>query len=242
LILLWTVLLGHNFDAKAPWDRAFIDEVHGRDDKEMVSGHIKPTHMLAVVGNEFNIPAIFHEPLSPRFCLRSTGPLVQGVSYPPDSPNTAESSDRERERAQQVEHHPASKAPQTDKDPQDAYAWHTWPHSSQTELEIACRRLREATNRLTELTKVLEERTAWALRLDKELEERTAWALRLDKELEERTAWALQLDRELQQRYRDLEQVAWARHIHPRVLKFLNSAFLAVRDCRNRIRELVTGH
>ena len=40
---------GHNFDATAPWDRAFIDAVQERIEKEMVSGRIKPTHMLAVV-------------------------------------------------------------------------------------------------------------------------------------------------------------------------------------------------
>jgi hypothetical protein len=116
------------------------------------------------------------------------------------------------------------------------------PHSSQTELEIACRRLREATNRLPELTKGLEERTAWALRLEKELEERTAWALRLNKEVEEQNAWALRLDKELQERCKEFEQVAWARHIHPRVVKFLNSLFMTARDCRNRIRELVSRH
>ena len=97
-------------------------------------------------------------------------------------------------------------------------------------------------NRLPELTKGLEERTAWALRLEKELEERTAWAIRLNKEVEERNAWALRLDKELQQRYRDLEQVAWARHIHPRIVKFFDGAFLVVRGCRNRIRDLVAGH
>jgi SAM-dependent methyltransferase len=233
---------GHNFDATAPWDRAFIDEVHERDEKEMISGHIKPTHMLAVVGNDRDIPTIFHEPLSPRVCLRSTGPLVQSATPSPDATNTGEPSDRERESAQQAEHHPTSKAPRAEEDTQDAYEWHTWPHSSQTELEIACRRLREATNRLSELTKGLEERTAWALRLEKELEERTAWALRLNKEVEEQNAWALRLDKELQERCKEFEQVAWARHIHPRVVKFLNSLFMTARDCRNRIRELVSRH
>ena len=217
---------GHNFDANASWDRAFIDEVHGRDENEMHSGRIKPTHMLAVVGKEHDIPTLFHEPLSPRYCLHSTGTPAQSVSSSPDSANTAEPSDRERDRAAKI----------------DAYDWQTWPHSPQTELEIACRRLSQVTNRLPELNKNLEERTAWALRLEKELEERTAWALRLKKEVEEQNAWALRLDKELQQRYRDLEQVAWARHIHPRVVKFLNGAFLAARACRNHIRALVTGH
>jgi SAM-dependent methyltransferase len=236
---------GYNFDATAPWDRAFIDEVHERDEKEMISGHITPTHMLAVVGNDRDIPAIFHEPLSPRFCLRSTGPLVQGATSSPDATSTGEPSDRARESAQQSERQPTSKAPQAE-DPRDAYEWHAWPHDSQTELEIACRRLQQATNRLPELTKDLEERTAWALRLEKQLEERTAWALRLTKEVEEQNAWALRLDKELQEcrqeLERELEQVAWTQHINPRVVKFFNSAFMTARTCRNRIRELVSRH
>jgi hypothetical protein len=96
----------------------------------------------------------------------------------------------------------------------DAYEWHSWPHSPQDELEIACRRLREAEDRILErtvvakeLTKELDERTTWALRLDKELEERTAWALRLDKELAKQTARAGELNREL-------ERLAWARMLY----------------------------
>jgi hypothetical protein len=41
---------GHNFDMRKPWDRAFIDQVHARDEQEMIAGRIKPTHMTAVVG------------------------------------------------------------------------------------------------------------------------------------------------------------------------------------------------
>lgn len=210
---------GHNFDPTAPWDRAFIDAVHQRDEIEMISGRIKPTHMLAVLGNDRDMPTLFHEPLSPTFCLRSTGP-------------------------------PASKSPQTDQDSRDAYEWHTWPHSAQTELEVACQRLHEADNRLSEIGKDLEGRTAWALQLEKGLEERTTWALqlekelaerttlaiRLDKELEDRTAWALRLDKELQQRSKELEQVAWVRLIPRWAAQLLNRAFLSARAWRNRIR------
>ena len=96
----------------------------------------------------------------------------------------------------------------------DAYEWRSWPHSPQDELEIACRRLREAEDRVQqrtavvkELNKEVEERTAWALRLDKELEERTAWALRLDKELAEQRAVAEELNRQL-------NRLAWARMLY----------------------------
>jgi hypothetical protein len=145
----------------------------------MIAGRIKPTHMMAVVGNDPDTPALFHEPLCPEFCVRPT--------HAP---------------AREIE--PATK---------DAYEWHAWPHSPQDELEIACRRLREAEDRIEErtavakeLTKEVEERTGWALRLEKEFEERTAWALRLDKELAEQTARAQELNLRL-------EQLAWARRL-----------------------------
>ena len=178
-------VFGHYFDAKAAWDRAFIDQVHERDEQEMIAGHIKPTHMVAVVGTDPDIPTLFHEPLGPEFCIRPTQT-------------------------------PAGKSEEAGgvQSEQWAYEWHSWPHSAQDELEIACPRLRDAEIRVKERTEALkalnkefEERTAWALGLDKELQERTAWALRLDKELQERTAWAQELNREL-------ERLAWARVLY----------------------------
>jgi SAM-dependent methyltransferase len=112
---------GHHFDVKRPWDRAFIDQVHARDEEEMIAGRIKPTptHMMAVVGNDSDTPALFHEPLGPEFCVR---PAHEPVRAP---------------------------ALQIQKDP---YEWRSWPHSPQDELEIACRRLREAEDRIQERT------------------------------------------------------------------------------------------
>lgn len=40
---------GHNFDIEDAWDRAFIDEVHARDEAEMAAGILTPTHLFAVV-------------------------------------------------------------------------------------------------------------------------------------------------------------------------------------------------
>lgn len=225
---------GHNFDATASWDRAFIDEVHARDEKEMLSGHIKPTHMLAVVGKNRDVPAVFLGALNPSFWVRSTG-----------------SSDGEQENARQTEQHSRANAvvvrpSQPDALPQDAFDWHAWPHSSQSELEISCRRLQNSANRIKELTKDLEGQRAWALGLEKELEGRTAWALGLQKELEERTARVLGLQNELEERTawalrlnKELEQLAWTRNVHPRVVKFCNSAVLAACYCRNRVRQLL---
>ena len=60
---------GHNFDAASAEDRAFIDRVEARDEAELLSGRLKPTHMLAVLGNE---PAecLHHPPLTAEFCVR----------------------------------------------------------------------------------------------------------------------------------------------------------------------------
>jgi SAM-dependent methyltransferase len=65
---------GHNFDPKEAWDREFIDRVHLRDEQEMAAGRIKPTHMLAVVGNDRDRPTAFMKPLSPKFCVRRPDP------------------------------------------------------------------------------------------------------------------------------------------------------------------------
>ncbi len=40
---------GHNFDAGDEWDRAFIDEVHARDEAGIADGTLTPTHMFAVL-------------------------------------------------------------------------------------------------------------------------------------------------------------------------------------------------
>ena len=148
--------------------------------------------------------------------------------------------------------------------PQGAYEWHTWPHSAQSELEIACQRLTEAGVRMKEqtaltiqLTNEMEKRTAWALQLDQEIEERTARELQLDRELEERTAWALQLDRELEERTawalqlnrdiedtawrelqlsKELERLSWARALDRRV----RVGFEMVRWARDQIRQMLS--
>jgi hypothetical protein len=134
--------------------------------------------MLAVVGNDDQSPALFHEPMRPEFCMRPT--------------------------------HVSERAPRAEIQ-KDAYEWRSWPHRPQDELEIACRRLRDAEDKIQqrtvvakELSQELEVRAAWALRLDEELEDRTAWALRLDKELSEQRAFAQVLTREL-------NRLAWAR-------------------------------
>jgi len=65
---------GHNFDSAAKWDRDFIYQIHQRDEEEILAGRIKPTHMLAVVGNDRDKPTLFSAPLSPEFCVRRERP------------------------------------------------------------------------------------------------------------------------------------------------------------------------
>jgi SAM-dependent methyltransferase len=193
---------GPNFDATARWDRDFIDEVHARDEQEIRCGRIKPTHMLAVMGNDDGIPTVVSHSVKPEFYVRW-----------PDAGNAGKTACTE---------------------PSDVYHWGAWPHSSQSELEIACRRLTVATSRIREVENQLEEqqselekRTDWARRCEKQNDERTTWALQLDKEnreltaevsrldseFTERTLWALRLEKELE------ERTAWAlAHVEERTL------------------------
>ncbi len=64
---------GHHFDAKADWDRAFIDRVHARDEMEIRRGAIKPTHLFAIlcVGREG--AGVRLDGLEPRACIRHPG-------------------------------------------------------------------------------------------------------------------------------------------------------------------------
>jgi hypothetical protein len=175
---------GPNFDASAAWDRAFIDEVHRRDEDEMIRGNIKPTQMLAVLGTTAEKACRIQEPFSPAFCVRAPERVV------------VETAERQ------------------EGDPYQWSAWpHDVQRELEIackrlkDLE-GCRK-----EKLASLYKELESRTIWALQqdrdiqdlrqrvqaLDAEVEERTQWGLRVHKEFEERTARALQLDKELQE-------------------------------------------
>ena len=61
---------GPHFDPAAEWDRSSIDAVHQRDDDEMAAGRFKPTHLLAVLGNEPCAAPSSPGDLSPQFCVR----------------------------------------------------------------------------------------------------------------------------------------------------------------------------
>lgn len=63
---------GPNFDADAEWDRDFIRRVHERDMQGLISGELKPTHMMAVM-RTVPVPAgpRVWGPLTPEFCVRT---------------------------------------------------------------------------------------------------------------------------------------------------------------------------
>lgn len=63
---------GPHFDAEKAWDRDFIDRVHARDERELLAGTIKPTHMLAVMRRDRSVETVVRGEMTPHFCVRST--------------------------------------------------------------------------------------------------------------------------------------------------------------------------
>ncbi len=61
---------GHNFHPETDWDRNFIDRVQERDDQEMRSGRIKPTHLLAVMQKDAPASMRHLAPMTPEFSVR----------------------------------------------------------------------------------------------------------------------------------------------------------------------------
>ena len=62
---------GHNFDAEADWDRAFIDRLHERDHEGMLAGELTPTSMLAVAVKGDPGQVRLRDPnLTPERCIR----------------------------------------------------------------------------------------------------------------------------------------------------------------------------
>ncbi len=63
---------GPNFDANAEWDRSFIDRVHARDEAEIRTGRIKPTHMMAVMRKRpYAGERLYRSGLAPECSVRS---------------------------------------------------------------------------------------------------------------------------------------------------------------------------
>jgi SAM-dependent methyltransferase len=175
---------GNNFDPAASWDRSFIDQVNECDEKEIASGRIKPTHMLAVMGNDSGVPTLFRDSLTPGFCLRDPSRGAVRVEAAP----TGETSDYEWDAWPHSDRQEIEIACQRLKEAQDRINQQATLVTKRTQwAQRLDREMESAKQRIGELDRELEKRAAWAFSLDRELEglhhqlkERTAWALRVD--------------------------------------------------------------
>ena len=72
---------GHNFDINDPGDRAFIDQVHQKDQWAIEQGLVKPTHMTTAMIKKSSqpVPSRIYKHLTPEFCIRwpNSPPKVQ---------------------------------------------------------------------------------------------------------------------------------------------------------------------
>jgi len=218
---------GCHFDPSAAWDRSFIDQVHQRDEEELASGRLKPTHMIAILANEPCAAPRFHGPLSPKFCVRIPGarPFIarQESSSPYDWNSWPHDPHTELETA-------SRRLAETGYEIRERTAWAldlknqleertAWALSLEKDVKAhAAKALRDETE--------LRDRTAWALDLHSEVEKRAAWALdlrqqveTLENEVEARTLWALRLNREV------AEQTARAEQLENEIYRLLHDPF-----------------
>ncbi|MCY4587339.1 MAG: putative Ig domain-containing protein [Bryobacterales bacterium] len=98
---------GVNFDAKADWDRGFIDRVHDFDEQAILRGEMTPTQMFAVMTAESCSEHHFSRGLTPQSCVRKAGsnPTAQyrGISIATSSLRpTTESGTRYRQQLEAV--------------------------------------------------------------------------------------------------------------------------------------------
>jgi SAM-dependent methyltransferase len=260
---------GSNFNPDASWDRNFISEVHRRDEQELLSGSLKPTHLIAVMGTDPSVPTLFHGPLSPAHCLRDPSRITVAAGVSPKSVSSP--------------YHPAS-WPNGDRGEAEfacrkvveLQGWlnrqtllagerSLWAQRRDREIE-------EAAHRIKELDKQLEDRAAWAHRLDGEiirarhrigelehdLIERTAWAQRANEEVRIGTAFAqslieeldcereqvVQLDRKLNEqiaaRHDEAERLAWASALDRRFHHQLCYACRVIRGFVHALRRIAS--
>jgi SAM-dependent methyltransferase len=238
---------GANFDPASSWDRDFIDEVHNRDERELASGSIKPTHMLAVLGKDPSVPAVCRESLTPAFCVRDPSRVVVSAAVAPGYDWEARPANRlnECEIALRLEA-TIARLKEANALVEERTAWAL---RQDQELEQARRRiidlqqaqqestawalsrdreLDQARATIEQLNVELKERTAWVEKLDREWKARTEWATRLEQELTDQSDRVRQLEREFRERTdwalelrRQLERLAWAQPLDHRFHKIL---------------------
>jgi SAM-dependent methyltransferase len=161
---------GHNFDALSSWDRAFVDEIHRRDEAEMAAGNVKPTHMFAVMSKRAQA-TLAVAPFTPEFCVRRTDvPLREPAAT--EEPYAWDWPHDHRKQLEFVCRHLARVEGRAD----------------------------QLGANYSHLVKEFEKRTAWALGLNGQLETMGSRLVQLDRELHDRTDWAMSLNSELQNR------------------------------------------
>ncbi len=219
---------GHHFNPEAEWDRAFIDQVHARDEAGLAAGLLTPTHMLAVLGNDASVETVFPGTLSPHFCVRSRHDKTHAPAEPPPPYDWFSWPHDARRDLQAV----CVRLGRSEAREQDLVAWGSrldqelttrtvWALKLEKELEERTALVLRTQDELQDLQREIVERTLWARRLESELEERTAWAQELVSEIESNksaVAWAQQLSVELEKKN---QQVSEMRH-HP--VRFLVKA------------------
>jgi ubiquinone/menaquinone biosynthesis C-methylase UbiE len=164
---------GGHFNPSLEWDRSFIDKVHERDEKELASGRLKPTHMIAVVKKERCSRPRFLKNQSPEFCVRAPENNTTSLSKRAPSPYQWDSWPHDRQRELEI----------------------VCRQLAETGHEIKKRTAWALT-----LSNQLEERTAWALSLERDVQASAAYAKSIERELVSRSDWALSLQSELDNR------------------------------------------
>ncbi len=240
---------GFHFDAESEWDRRFIDEVHGRDELEIRSGRLTPTHMIAVFGRT---PAASPQwNLDPWKCVRR--------------PETPVATPQAHAEVSPYEWHSWPHAAEAQLKLVCGYLARSraaWDKVTRLEFDLIertewARRLEtladEKAESVIRLNQELQTRTEWAAKLDHDLEESAATIRGLQRELEERTAWARSLELESEARGtrarqldRELEErTAWARRLdaeldHERgIRQALEAELHSTRRVASRLIQLV---
>jgi hypothetical protein len=219
--------------------------------------------MLAVLGNDPGIPMLFHEPLTPAFCLRKASGVAGSAQVPEEAyewgawPHPAQSElEIACEGLKEAEVRIAEQNARMLQLRQELEERTAWALQLKQSLEEQTAVVVERTGWALQLKGDLEERTAWSLQLQRELEEQTAlaqqrtdWALQLNTELEERTTRTLQLGREIEERTareaqwsKEVERLSWAQALDRRFHRPLSGGFRMAVWVRERIRHVLSGY
>ena len=190
---------GPNFNAASEWDRAFIDSIAQRDELEIRSGRIKPTHMIAALCAQQPSGQPTRGNLAPELCVRVSSvhtPTAEAAVPPYQWDSSPAATRHELEiacrRLKELSGHSAHLQTQLSELEREVEAPTTWARRLESEFH--------------QLSDRLDERTAWARGLDEEVQRLGAIVTKVSDELAERTSWALQLNQRL-------KQLSWAQRI-----------------------------